>query len=75
VGAGVMSVEARSPAASVGVEDLLIDLDDIPLTGVDALQRLLDASRIGRTLTLRLLRRGRRLRIAAVPADSAPRHD
>ncbi len=69
----VAEVQAGTPAALAGVEvgDLLVTLDGIPLTGIDTLQRLLDHSRIGRTVTLEVLRRGRLLKLAATPDDSS----
>jgi S1-C subfamily serine protease len=69
----VVEVQAGTPAALAGVEvgDRLVTLDGMPLTGIDTLQRLLDHSRIGRTVTLEVLRRGRLLKLDATPDDSA----
>lgn len=68
----VMEVQARTPAALAGVEvgDLVVALDGIPLTGIDTLQRLLDDSRIGKAVTLEVLRRGRLVRFEATPGDN-----
>jgi S1-C subfamily serine protease len=54
----VMGVEPASPAATAGLAsgDLLLELDGIAVAGVDGLHRLLDGSRIGREVTLRLFR-------------------
>ena len=69
----LVEVQTGTPAARAGVEvgDLLVALDGMPVTGIDALQRLLDHSRIGRTVTLEVLRRGRLLKLDAEPDDSA----
>lgn len=69
----VMEIQPGSVAARAGVEagDLLMALDGLPLAGIDTLQRLLDSSRIGRVVTLQVLRRGRLLTLTAKPDDSA----
>ncbi|MFO1035957.1 MAG: trypsin-like peptidase domain-containing protein [Geminicoccaceae bacterium] len=56
----VVEVESGSPAARAGVlaGDLLLGLDEHEVSGVDHLHRLLDASRLGRTTALALLRGG-----------------
>jgi S1-C subfamily serine protease len=55
----VLELVPGSPAALAGVEagDRMIALDGVPVQGIDALQRLLDASWIGRECELQLLRR------------------
>lgn len=67
----VLEVVAGSPAARAGVEvgDRLISLDDAPIDGIDGLQRLLDASRIGRELALKLLRRASELVLTVRPTE------
>lgn len=59
-GIEVVEVVADSPAARAGVrpEDLLLDLDDVALTGMEDLQRIMDGSAIGRSLALRFVRDG-----------------
>jgi S1-C subfamily serine protease len=54
----VTGVEPSSPAAAAGLApgDLLMDLDGLPLAGVDELHSRLDASRIGQEVALRVLR-------------------
>lgn len=72
----VMEVVAGSPAARAGVVagDRLISMDEAPVDGIDRLQRLLDASRIGRHCELRLLRRSEVIRVTITPTElrSAP---
>jgi S1-C subfamily serine protease len=60
-GARIFSVEKDSPAAKAGLRngDLLLKLDSIEVTGVDHLHRLLNASTIGRTVPLTVLRNGK----------------
>jgi S1-C subfamily serine protease len=60
-----------SPAAIAGVEpgDRMIALNGVPLVGIDALQRLLDASLIGRECELQLLRRSSVIKVAIRPVE------
>lgn len=56
----VLEVVAGSPAQAAGlrVGDRLVTLDGEPIDGIDGLQRLLDAARIGRRTHLEVLRSG-----------------
>jgi S1-C subfamily serine protease len=56
----VSEVEPGGPAAAAGVlaGDLLLSADGVAIEGADALVRLLTADRIGRAITLALLRGG-----------------
>ncbi len=60
-GTRIMSVGTGSPAdiAQLHSGDLLLTLDDTEVTGMDHLHRLLNAERIGKVVTLRLLRNGK----------------
>jgi S1-C subfamily serine protease len=60
-----------SPAALAGVEpgDRMLALDGVPLVGIDALQRMLDASLIGRACELQLLRRSSVIRVTIRPVE------
>jgi S1-C subfamily serine protease len=60
-GAMITSAEPDGPAAAAGLmsHDIVMRLDGQPVTGVDDLIRLLNADRIGRVVTLELLRLGR----------------
>lgn len=71
-GVRVIEVQADSPARRGGLEDgdLLVGADGIVLTGIDVLQRLLDASRIDRPIALRAIRRGRLLDFTVTPRES-----
>ena len=57
-GVRVMSVEADSPAARVGVRegDLIVGLDGVAIASVDALHQTLDASRVNRDCVLKVIR-------------------
>jgi S1-C subfamily serine protease len=70
-GVRVMEVRPGSPARVAGVEDgdLIVGFDGTAVTGIDTLQRLLDASRIGRLCVLRLIRRGRLLHLTLTPRE------
>jgi S1-C subfamily serine protease len=60
-----------SPAADAGVEagDRMIALDGVAVDGIDGLQRLLDASWIGRECELQLLRRSSVIRVKIRPME------
>ncbi|HKE46984.1 MAG TPA: trypsin-like peptidase domain-containing protein [Rhodanobacteraceae bacterium] len=69
----VMEVASGSPAHRAGIEtgDILVGIDDQAIDGIDALHRLLDANRIGRSVELTLLRRDRKLTRSLVPGELA----
>jgi S1-C subfamily serine protease len=71
-GVRVLEVQSDSPAKRAGIEDgdLLIAADGVPLAGIDALQRLLDANRIERPTAFRAIRRGRMHDFSVTPRDS-----
>ena len=62
-----------SPAARAGVRpgDLLVELGDRAIEGVADLQRTLDDGLIGRRTQVRVVRDGRELELAVVPAELA----
>lgn len=68
----VVSVESGSPAAAVGLQegDLVVALDEIDVTGVDDLHRLLVEARIGRTCKLTVIRDGRTMEVVVVPREA-----
>jgi S1-C subfamily serine protease len=68
----VLSVEPDSPAsrAGLGEGDVILALGESPVAGVDDLHRYLTEERIGMTLPLTVLRRGRRVRSTVVPAEA-----
>jgi S1-C subfamily serine protease len=70
-GIEVVEVLDGSPAARAGLRpaDLLLDADGEPLADVGDLQRLMVAERIGRGLSLRLDRQGRRLELELIPEE------
>jgi S1-C subfamily serine protease len=69
-GARVIAVEPDSPAARAGLVpgDTIVGLAGAPVTGVDALHRLLTADRVGERIELEVLRLTRRLALSIVPA-------
>ena len=71
----VVDVAAGSPAVRAGVAagDRIVALDGEPVDGIDGLQRLLDATRIGRSCELKLLRRAAVLSLAVRPIELPPR--
>ena len=70
-GVEVLEVVTGSPAETAGLrpEDLLVELDGAPVEGVDDVQRLMDATRIGRRLDAVVVREGDVRRIAVVPDE------
>lgn len=70
-GVRVLQVQPSAPAQLAGLEegDLIVGFDGVPVTGIDTLQRLLDASRIDRVCVLRVIRRGRLLHLTVVPRE------
>src|SRR3954469_13070192 len=67
----VVEVIEGSPAARAGLrpEDLIVSIDALDVFGVDDLQRLLDAERIGASVTLSLVREGRTLEVSVRPVE------
>ena len=70
-GIEVLTVVSGSPAADAGLrpEDLLLDVDGIPVADVGDLQRLMTGDRIGRTVALGVFRNGRRETVDVWPTE------
>lgn len=68
----VSEVQHGSPAALGGLhaDDLVLGIDGEPTHGVDDLQRLLDASRIGKPCVLRVLRGAQPLYVTVQPVEA-----
>jgi S1-C subfamily serine protease len=68
----VTAIEPKSPAFAAGVQegDVIVSFDDVAVTGVDELHRLLTEERIGRPADLAVLRRGRLARLTVTPVES-----
>jgi len=71
-GVRVIEVQRGSPAQRAGVEDgdLLVTAEGRPLTGIEVLQRILDAERIDVPVHVRVIRRGRLLDFTITPRES-----
>jgi S1-C subfamily serine protease len=71
VGLEVVEVVPGSPAARAGIrpEDLILDVDGVPVEDARDLQRLMLAERIGRPLTIRAFRDGKVLELSATPVE------
>ena len=65
-GVRVRSVERDSPAALAGIEagDLIVSYDGEIITGIDRLQQVLNAERIGRSSEIAVLRHTRKVALA-----------
>ena len=71
----VMGVGDESPAATGGiiVGDIVIDFDGQPIRGPEDLLDLLVGDRVGRAVTLRVLRGGTPVEISLVPGERPSR--
>jgi S1-C subfamily serine protease len=67
----VVVVVPGSPAEQSGLrpEDLIVDVDDRPVSDVGELQRLMGAERIGRPVELGVVREGARRSLSLVPVE------
>ncbi len=72
-GLEVISVVAGSPAARAGIkpEDILVTVDDIGVTAVGELQRLMTADRVGRPTRVGVYRDGRVHELRITPEELA----
>jgi S1-C subfamily serine protease len=70
-GIEVVEVIPGSPAARGGLhgEDLILEVDGLPVSGMGDLQRLMDEGTIGRPLTVLVHRDGRTFAVEIVPAE------
>ena len=73
-GAMITATEPDKPADMAGLMsyDVIVRLDGEPVTGVDDLIRLLNADRIGRAVTMDVLRMGRLRGIDIHPVERKP---
>jgi S1-C subfamily serine protease len=67
----VVEIVEGSPAAKAGLrpEDLIVDLNGLPVTGVDDLQRLMAGELIGEKVVVSTVRRGRLQQVELVPVE------
>lgn len=74
-GAMITGIEAGAPADEAGLQtlDVIVRVDQEPVTGVDDLIRLLNAGRIGRDIVFDVLRRGRLRMLNVRPAERKAR--
>ncbi|PDT90463.1 serine protease [Bradyrhizobium sp. Y36] len=74
MGALLMQIEPDGPAAKAGLlpGDVVIRLDGVEINGVDDLIRVLDRDRIGRRLSMDVLRLGRLRAIDIDPMERKP---
>jgi len=70
-GVRIQSVEKDSPAITAGIarDDIVVGIDDVAVASVDDLQRALGSDAIGREMRLVVLRRDRKLALAAIPRE------
>jgi S1-C subfamily serine protease len=70
-GVRVRSLEPGSPARGAGIEsgDLIVSYDGEVITGIDRLQQVLNAERIGKACEIVVLRHGRRVALQATAIE------
>jgi S1-C subfamily serine protease len=70
-GIEVVQVVDGSSADRAGLraEDLIVEVDGLPVSGVDDLQRLMAGELIGRAVTARIVRQGSELEVELVPDE------
>jgi S1-C subfamily serine protease len=70
-GVEVVEVVPGSPASSAGLraEDLIVAVDEQPVTQVEDVQRAMVGERIGAKVVLEILREGRPISVELVPAE------
>jgi serine protease Do len=70
-GIEVVQVVEGSPADRAGLraEDLIVEVDGLPVAGVDDLQRLMAGELIGRGVMTRLLRQGQEVDVELIPDE------
>jgi S1-C subfamily serine protease len=68
----VVSVEPKSPAEAAGLQvgDVIYEFDGQPVTGIDALHKLLTESRIDARTFIRVIRHTEKITMAIVPQES-----
>jgi S1-C subfamily serine protease len=74
-GVRVVEVQAGSPAQAAGLEpgDVILAIDQDTVTGIDDIARVLDASKIGKRVSVRVLRDiGRIEQLDLVPTERLP---
>lgn len=72
-GIEIVDVVAGSPASRAGFrsEDIIVDINGVPVRGMDDLQRLMDGAAIGRDLKFSIYRDSRVVQITVVPTELA----
>jgi S1-C subfamily serine protease len=70
-GVEVVEVVTGSPAHRAGLrpEDIVLDLDGVPVESARDLQRLMAEERIGRRVPVRVVREGRVLELTVEPDE------
>ncbi|KAB2913855.1 MAG: trypsin-like serine protease [Hyphomicrobiaceae bacterium] len=73
-GVRVVEVQVGSPAHAGGLEpgDVIVGLDEESVTGIDDIARILDGSKIGRRVAVRVLREGRIAALEILPTERLP---
>ncbi len=73
----IVALEKNSPAERSGLAegDILLEVDDSPVAGIDDLHRLLTADRAGTAMQLTVLRKTEKLTRYIIPEEASPRRE
>jgi len=68
----VLTIEPDSPAARAGLRehDVIVGFDGEPISGIDDLQRQLTEDRVGKSVTMTVIRHTEKFELTVVPAES-----
>ncbi len=65
--------DGAARAAGLTSGDIIVAVDGIPVGDIDELHRLMTEERVGKTVTVTVLRLSQKLEVAVTPRESAPR--
>jgi S1-C subfamily serine protease len=73
-GVEIVSIDPRGPAEQAGFEvgDIIVAIDDSPVTSIDDLHRFLSLWPINKQVPLTIVREGQRIDIKAAPQEAQP---
>jgi len=67
-----MAPDGAAQAGSLHEGDIIVEFDGLPIENIDALHRLLTEERVGRPISVGVLRRGEKLALEVTPRELRP---